>query len=232
MTEKTYDSYHFGSSWKLTEQHLTELIRLFNTPTREAKSVLGGRSAVTKARLEDLESVVVKYYTRGGLIRHLVKRRYLKWGKPRCQVEYEVLRKVRSVGVNAPEPIAYAYQGNIFYKAWLVTREIVQPQTLAELGRLDEQHACLVMKEVIEQVATLMNHSILHVDLHPGNVVVDSGGRVFLLDFDKAYTCAQNRNKLRERYLSRWRRAIIKHRLPEMLSEMMDTGLQKTKPTS
>jgi 3-deoxy-D-manno-octulosonic acid kinase len=143
-------------------------------------------------------------------------------------MEYEVLREVRRIGVNAPEPIAYAYKGRIFYKAWLVTREIVQPQTLAELSFLDEQHACLVMKEVIAQVAALMNHSILHVDLHPGNVVVDSSGHVFLLDFDKAYFSRKKQKKLCDYYLSRWRRAIMKHHLPEILSEMMDTGLQKT----
>ncbi len=224
---KTYDSYHFGSASDLTDRQLKQLVRLFNTPTNTVDSVLGGRSSVTIAQIEGIGSVVVKYYTRGGLLRYMVKRRYVKWGKTRCQIEYELLQKVRNLGVSAPEPIAYAFQGSLFYKGWLVTREIKQKQTLAELSCADEEHAQIAMKELINQVSTLVNNNIFHVDLHPGNVLVDSDNRVFLLDFDKACLSRKNKNKLRDQYLSRWRRAVIKHRLPEMLCEMMCTGLSK-----
>jgi 3-deoxy-D-manno-octulosonic acid kinase len=224
---KTYDSYHFGSSSDLTDRQLKQLIMLFNTPTDTVDSVLGGRSSVTIAQLEGLGSVVVKYYTRGGLLRYMVKRRYLKWGKTRCQIEYELLEKVRTLGVNAPEPIAYASRGGLFYKGWLVTREIKEKQTLAELSCADEERAHIVMKDVISQVSTLIMNDIFHVDLHPGNVLVDSGGRVFLLDFDKARLCQWDKNKLRDHYCSRWRRAVIKHRLPDMLCETLGTALAK-----
>ncbi|MBW1675810.1 MAG: hypothetical protein JRF30_02805 [Deltaproteobacteria bacterium] len=224
---KTYDSYHFGLASDLADRQLKQLVRLFNTPTNTVDSVLGGRSSVTIAQIEGIGSVVVKYYTRGGLLRYMVKRRYVKWGETRCQTEYELLQKVRNLGVSAPEPIAYAFQGSLFYKGWLVTREIKQKQTLAELSCADEEHAQIAMKELINQVSTLVNNNIFHVDLHPGNVLVDSHDRVFLLDFDKACLSRKNKNKLRDQYLSRWRRAVIKHRLPEMLCEMMCTGLGK-----
>ena len=194
-------------------------------PTNTVDSVLGGRSSVTIARVEGIGSMVVKYYTRGGLLRHMVKRRYLRCGKTRCQIEYELLQKVRGLGVSAPEPIAYAYRGGLFYKGWLATREIKQQQTLAELSCADEEHAHIVMKEVINQVAVLIKNNILHVDLHPGNVLVDSGDRIFLLDFDKARLSRRNKDRLRNHYTNRWQRAVIKHRLPKMLSEMMRAGL-------
>ena len=224
---KTYDSYHFGSSSDLTDQQLKHLIRLFNTPTNTADSVLGGRSSVMIAQLEGVGSVVVKYYTRGGLIRYLVKRRYLRWGKTRCQVEYELLQRVRGLGVNAPEPIAYASLGGLFYKGWLVTREIKEKQTLAELSCADEEHARIVMKDLIDQVSTLIKNNIFHVDLHPGNVLVDNGDRVFLLDFDRACISQRDKNRLRDHYLSRWRRAVIKYRLPDMLCETLGAALEK-----
>jgi len=225
--DKIYDSYHFGSSRDLNEQHLDQLVRLFNTPTNTVDSVLGGRNSVTIAQLEGIGSVVVKHYTRGGLVRRVVKRRYLKWGKTRGQVEYEVLKKVRGFGVSAPEPLVYAYRGILLYKAWLVTREIKQQQTLAELSFVDEERARIVMKEVAVQAATLIENNIVHADLHPGNVLVDSSDRVFIVDFDKAYLSRGNKNKLRDKYLTRWRRSVIKHRLPEMLYEMLCTGLGK-----
>lgn len=224
---KTYDSYHFGSRSDLTDQQLEQLIRLFDTPAGTVDSVLGGRSSVTIAQIEGLGSVVVKYYTRGGLVRYFVKHRYMKWKKTRCQIEYELLQRVRRLGVSAPEPIAYACRGGLFYKAWLVTSEIKHQQTLAELSCADKQHACSVMGELIRHVSTLISNDILHVDLHPGNVLVDSGDRVFLVDFDKACLSRKNKNKLRDQYLTRWRRSVVKHRLPEMLYEIMSAGLQK-----
>ena len=224
--ERTYGVYHFGSSWDLTDRQLDQFIQLFNTPTDTVDSVLGGRSSVTIAYLDGIGSVVIKHYTRGGLIRHVVARRYVKWGKPRSQVEYEILQKVKGLDVNVPEPIAFAYQGRLFYKAWLVTREIKHQQTLAELSCFDEQQARMAMKAVGVQIATLIKNHIHHADFHPGNVLVDRTDRVFILDFDKAYVSRGSKNKLREKYLMRWQRAVTKHRLPEMLIETMSAGLQ------
>jgi len=227
LLNKIYDSCHFGSSSELTDQHLSQLISIFDRPTDSADSVLGGRSSVAVTQLEGIGSVVIKYYTRGGLVRYLIKRRYLKWGKTRCQIEYELLQKVSSLGVRTPEPIAYAYRGILFYEGWLVTREVKDKQTLAELSCVDEEHARILMKDVVHQVSTLIENNIFHVDLHPGNVLVDSGDRVFLIDFDKAHIAREGKNKLRNHYLSRWRRAVIKHQLPEMLWKRLSAGLGK-----
>ena len=224
---KTYDSYHFGSTSDLTDRQLKQLISYFNMPTNPVDSVLGGRGSVAISQLEGIGSVVVKYYTRGGFIRHLVKQRYLRWGKTRCQIEYELLQKVRNLGLSAPEPIAYAYRGALVYRGWLITKKIEKQQTLAELGHKDQEHARIVMTELINQVSTLIKNNILHVDLHPGNVLVDRNGQVFILDFDRARISRMDKNKLRNHYLSRWRRAVIKHRLPDILCKTFDAGLVK-----
>ena len=217
---KTYDSYHFGSPSNLTNQQLKQLIRLFNLPKDTINSALGGRTSITVARLEGIGSVAIKYYRRGGAIRYLIKQRYLKYGKTRCQIEYELLQKVRSLGINAPEPVAFAYRGRLFYQCWLVTREIKDHQTLVQISCSNEEQARMVMKEVVKQVSTLIKNKILHVDLHPGNVIVDNKNQVYLLDFDKASIFPGEKNALRSRYLRRWNRAIQKHGLPEMLCEV------------
>ena len=224
---KTYDSYHFGSASHLTDRQLKQLITFFHMPANPVDSVLGGRSSFTVAHLEGIGSVVVKYYARGGFIRHLVKQRYLRWGKTRCQIEYELLQIVRNLGLSAPEPIAYAYRGGLIYKGWLVTKKIEEQQTLAELSCKDQELARIVMKELINQVSTLIKNNIFHVDLHPGNVLVDRDGRVFVLDFDRARITRKDKNKLRDHYLSRWRRAVTKHRLPGILCKTLDAGLNK-----
>jgi 3-deoxy-D-manno-octulosonic acid kinase len=189
--------------------------------------VLGGRSSVTIQPVVGIGSVVVKYYTRGGFIRHIVKRRYLRWGKIRSQAEFELLQKVRSLGVKAPKPIAYAYRGAMIYKAWLVTEKIKQHQTLAQLSLSDPDLALSLISQVASQVGTLIQNNIRHVDLHPGNVLVDAKSNIFLIDFDKAYLTRLNRHKLRAKYIERWKRAVIKHRLPERLWKTLETELQK-----
>jgi len=225
--KKTYGSYVFGTSWDLSDQDLDQLIRIFNMPTDSVSSVLGGRSSVANAKLKRIGPVVIKYYTRGGFIRHIVKRKYMKWGKTRCQIEYEALQRVRRLGISAPEPIVFAYKGALFYKAWLVTREIKHKKTLAELSRADVWRARSAMKEVVVQVATLIKHNIFHPDLHPGNILVDSADCVFFLDFDKTRLSRWKRHKLRDKYVMRWQRAVTKHQLPEMLCEIMSSGFQK-----
>jgi len=216
----TYDSYHFGSPSNIADQQLKQLIRLFNLPKNTINSTLGGRTSIAVSRLEGIGSVVIKYYRRGGAIRYLIKKRYLKCGKTRCQIEYELLQKVRSLGINAPEPIAFAYKGRLFYQCWLVTREIEDHQTLVQISRSNEEQARMLMKAVIKQVSMLIKNKILHADLHPGNVIVDNKNQVYLLDFDKASIFPGKKNALRSRYLRRWNRAIQKHRLPKMLNEI------------
>ena len=227
MLTKKYGCYLFGSATELTDQQLEQFTKLFNEPVTPVDSVLGGRASVQINQIPGLGSVVIKHYTRGGLIRHLVKQRYVKWGKTRCQLEYDILNKVIDIGVSAPKPVAYAYQGRLCYRCWLVTREVEQQQTLARLSLTDVDRAFAVIGQIADNIATLIQNQILHVDLHPGNVLVDSNSRVYLIDFDKARYSNQNKDKLRDKYLSRWRRAVIKHRLPEMLNDLMHSCLRK-----
>jgi 3-deoxy-D-manno-octulosonic acid kinase len=217
---KPYDSYHFGSLADIDDQQLKQLIRFFKLPKNSVHSTLGGRTSITVARLQGIGSVVIKYYRRGGAIRYLIKKRYLKCGKTRCQIEYELLQKVRRLGINAPEPVAFAYRGRLFYQCWLVTREIRDHQTLVQISRSNEEQARMAMKAVVKQVSILIKNKILHADLHPGNVIVDNQNQVYLLDFDKGGVFPGDKNTLRTRYLRRWNRAIKKHGLPEMLSEV------------
>ena len=215
----TYDSYHFGSPSYIADPQLKQLIRFFNLPKDRVHSTLGGRTPITIVPLEGIGSVAIKHYRRGGIIRYLMKQRYLKCGKTRCQMEYELLQKVRGLGINAPEPVAFAYRGRLFYQCWLVTREIQGHQTLVQISRSNPEQALMVLKDVVNQVSILIKNRILHVDLHPGNVIVDNQNQVYLLDFDKASISPRGKNALRSRYLRRWNRAVKKHGLPKMLSE-------------
>jgi tRNA A-37 threonylcarbamoyl transferase component Bud32 len=215
------DAFQFGSSRKLDEHQLRTFIQFFNQPPAGNISVLGGRTALSFKEMNGFGSIAIKSYIRGGWIQYLSKRRYLKLGKSRAQIEFEMLQFVRDIGINAPEPIAYAHYGRIFYQAWLVSRAIKHPVSLAVLSLKDEENALQAMASVIGQIKLLIQNDILHVDLHPGNIVVDERGEIYLVDFDKGRVHHGSREKLKNRYLTRWQRAVVKHRLPAMLTDMM-----------
>ena len=222
---QTYSGYHIGSAGHLTVAQMQRLIDLFNRPPTKATAALEGRSSVSVHHLDGIGSVVVKYYTRGGFIQHLIKRRYLKWGPTRSQREFELLKEVRELGINAPEPVAQAHRGHLFYLSWLVTRAIPVPQTLARLSLRDDVKAREAVTSAITQISLLIQNQILHADLHPGNVVLDDAGKVYLLDFDKGHTFRGSKQKLKDRYIARWQRAVSKHGLPVMLSEILQSEL-------
>ena len=50
---------------------------------------------------------------------------------------------------------------------------------------------------------------------------------VFLIDFDHAKVVNLTPSEIRDRYVRRWRRAVIKHSLPEELSELLCAGIKK-----
>ena len=223
---RTVDSYHFGFSLNLTEPQLRTLADFFHHRDPAGVRVLGGRTSVSQLQLDGIGSVVVKHYRRGGLMRHFIKGRYLRIGKTRSQREFELLNIAGTLGINVPQPIAYVHSGRLFYRAWLAARAIKEPMTLASLSLNDEDEARRAALSAVEQIALLIQNNILHIDLHPGNVVVDDRRRVYLVDFDKGGLYRGSRKNLIDRYMGRWQRAVVKHRLPEMLSNILRTGLQ------
>jgi 3-deoxy-D-manno-octulosonic acid kinase len=220
-----YGGYHISSSSHLSTKQLQQLINHFNRLPQQTDSPLEGRSSASACQLNGIGAIVVKYFTRGGLIHLLMKHRYLKFGKTRGQKEFELLQRVRDLGINAPEPVAHAYRGFLLYRAWLVTREIRQAMSLARLSLEDEQKARKAMESTLGQISMLIQNGILHVDMHPGNVAVDAGARVYLLDFDKGRNYHGNSANLADRYITRWRRAVVKHSLPNFLAEIMQQRL-------
>lgn len=243
MRITTYKSYRVGSDLDLSQTQIQQLIDLLacrqappdtpvggqNRPSAGLNPPLGGRGAVSRASIDGIGSVAVKQYHRGGWIRHVVKNKYLKWGGTRGLKEFEILQTVRNLGINAPEPLVWVCRGNLVYSAWLVMRHITESQTLAHLSRENEDLAGRAMKSTVAQMMTLVQNRILHVDLHPGNVIVDPEGKVYLLDFDKGRIFRGNRQQLQERYFARWKRAVNKHDLPALLIDRMQIGIEKVK---
>ena len=227
ILNRTIDSYCFGSFWNLTELQLRKLTALMHQTDVRQVPALDGRTSVTPVQLDGIGSLVIKHYRRGGLLRYLIKGRYLRVGKTRGQREFELLDLAGSSGIHVPQPVAYAYRGRLFYAAWLVTRAIKEPMSLARLSLQDKEKTRAAVQSTAEQITLLVRNNILHVDLHPGNVVLDDRRQVYLLDFDKGRIYRGSREKLKDRYIARWQRAVAKHGLPEFLAGMIQEELNE-----
>ncbi len=203
---------------------MATLVRHLDAPQTATDTILGGRSRPVCVDLSGYGPVTIKKYFRGGLIRYINRQTHVRRGPTRPQAEFDLLNRVREIGVNAPEPVAYVTEGERLYHGWLVTRKIVNSRSLAELCGLDPLKAKAATRALVHQVLVLMDNHILHTDLHPGNVLVDQNETAYILDFDKTRTDIHDREKLRYRYKERWHRAIMKYRLPEWLDTLMADG--------
>lgn len=217
ITQK-YESYSFGSLTNLNNIQLEALVRIFDKPNVETDAVLGGRGAIKRINLEGIGPVVIKYNTRGGLVRLFVERTYARVGKPCNRIEFEQLINASKIGINVPEPVTFATKGLFFYRGWLVLKEIKNSKTLVEVSLKDETRVGKLLNEIKRQIDILINSGLYHVDLHPGNILVTCDDQIFIVDFHKARMSYGSKQKLQKKYSSRWKRAVKKHGLPETLN--------------
>jgi 3-deoxy-D-manno-octulosonic acid kinase len=223
--------YLIGGREFLSEEVATRIVQLMrNVPGDVPRGVLAGRGYTGVQNVEGLGRVFVKQYAHGGLLRNVTGGSFLCVGPSRSLQEFSMLERVRELGLNAPKPLLFVNKGSFFYRTWLFMEEIPNSRNLAEVSRSDKSEDVDVLHDAMtklgEQVLALVAHRIFHVDLHPGNVLVDEGGKVFIVDFDKAHEFKGSAERLRELYLRRWRRAVIKHRLSPVLTELMSLTLR------
>jgi 3-deoxy-D-manno-octulosonic acid kinase len=219
--------YVLSSRGILTDESASAIVRALRGGSGAGElSTLGGRSRSTVMDIDGLGRVFVKHYSHGGLLRALTGGRFLALGVPRSQVEFEMLERVRQLGVHAPQPYAFIKRGSFVYGTWLVMEELSGSRNLVEVQKEDSDELHRVMTALGEQMVILIQNRIFHVDLHPGNVLVTPTGMVHIVDFDKAHIFKGPASALRDLYLRRWRRAVIKHDLSPILSEIMSLMLR------
>lgn len=223
---RTHYPYLLGTDLDFEKKDVDHLVRLFEKKPDLVTEILNGRNSVVRDRICENIPVVIKFYRRGGLIRHVMRDVYLRFGQVRSATEYTMLQKARAFGVSCPEPLVWAMRGGLFYKAFLVTHEIENQRSLVDLCR-DNTDLCLeALHKTAAQVALLIKNCIHHVDLHPGNVLVDNCGNTHIIDFDKAHVSPLSTKKLTDAIIKRWKRAVAKYSLPDMMAEVFERDLR------
>lgn len=127
---------------------------------------------------------VLKHYRRGGKAAWLSEDAYLYVGDARVRsfAEYRLLRRLREKGLPVPEPLAaFCRRRGLTYRAALLTRRIPQVSSLAEC--VDEGRA--PWTAVGETLARLHRAGARHSDLNAHNILLDTGGGIHVIDWDK-----------------------------------------------
>jgi len=224
ILRKKLKGYTFHYYEKESERFFSFFLNSLSKPTLKKNQVLGGRGYCTD-NIPEIGSVVIKHFKRGGILGKFISKYYLGI-KKRPVTEMKLLNIARNYDVNVPTPLACLTKGMFIYKGYMITKEIDHIGNLAQAAVSDPERVKVLLKEASRQIKILINQKVYHIDLHPGNIIYNSKNEVFFVDFDKARIYKGKKNDLRDLYICRWRRAVIKYKLPEILSEHLSSGLR------
>lgn len=154
--------------------------------------------------------LVLRHYYRGGLIAKLSRDKFLLQAvaKSRAMQEFQLLSWMRSQGLAVPKPVAARYQRcGVFYKADLLIALIPDSKDLASILQ-QQQLTAQQWQAVGEAIAKMHRLGVYHSDLNCRNIMLDSAGKVWLLDFDK---CSRREpGSWQQHNLARLQRSLLK----------------------
>lgn len=152
----------------------------------------------------------LRRYLRGGLAASFARDRYFYTGEERTRPfrEFRLLERLQALGLPAPAPVAAGFRrGGCTYVAELITERLPGTESVAELlrtGRMDDARwqtvGCCLRR--------FHDAGVQHADLNAHNILLDSGGSVWLVDFDRGRLRAPG--AWRERTLGRLARSLEK----------------------
>ena len=155
--------------------------------------------------------VVLRHYLRGGWAAKLSRQDYLFTGisKSRPFREYHILAELFEKGLPVPRPVAALCQHKGFIATGaIMTACIASATTLADVVACNDEINGL-WASVGRCIRKFHNAGVWHADLNARNILLDSGVRVYLIDFDKARLQA-GKPVNGEENLNRLKRSLIK----------------------
>lgn len=158
-------------------------------PTHSARDTLATGSGRGQAFLVNTagNQAVLRHYRRGGLIARFSEDKY--WRRPahhsRAMREFALLRFMRSWGLPVPVPLAARHNpSGWFYQADILVELIPDSQNVAQ--RLSQRPVEPMEWQALGgAVRQLHNHQIYHADLNCHNLLLDTRGQAWVVDFDR-----------------------------------------------
>jgi len=145
---------------------------------------VGGRGAAWFVRT-DAGDAVLRHYRRGGMVARFSRDTYLWSGAERTRSfrEFRLLRALRERGLPVPTPLAAAYwRRGAGYRAALLVMRIADAESM---GALFDRGAVPPWSAIGGMLARFHREGACHADLNVDNVLMDAGGKPWLIDFDR-----------------------------------------------
>ncbi|MCW8900380.1 MAG: 3-deoxy-D-manno-octulosonic acid kinase [Gammaproteobacteria bacterium] len=130
---------------------------------------------------------VLRHYQRGGLVSKISNEKYLWLGLKlsRPWREWLLLERMQKKGLPVPVPAAIQVERKgIFYRADIMMHRIPHSRTLMNILMTEElaEGYWITIGSVIRR---FHEDGVYHADLNANNIMLDDGGRCYLIDFDK-----------------------------------------------
>lgn len=184
----------------------------FERLRQSGRPLAAGRGGAVSVALP-CGNVIIRHCQRGGILRRILGDSYLLGSRP--IEELCVAEAARATGVPVPEYLAaFVWRRGFFYTGDLAVREVPGAVSLEEWLRIEPavEEIDAVSRALAAAFRGLLVARICHPDLHAGNVLV-RGGAVHLIDFDRARQLRTIPDRLRDRMLFRFNRALVKRGL-------------------
>jgi tRNA A-37 threonylcarbamoyl transferase component Bud32 len=181
----------------------------------------GGRGATWAITLAGGGRAVLRWYRRGGVVRHFIRDRYFGW-RLRPLLELALTAEARRRGIAVPEVLGarvdHLRAGG--YRGAIVTREIAGTETLGDAVRRGASGAerSTIVAAVARAVRTMHDRGLHHRDLNVGNILLRRAGEgvdVHLIDLDRARLRDRVARRSRRRALRRLARSVAKLEAPD-----------------
>jgi 3-deoxy-D-manno-octulosonic acid kinase len=174
-----------------------------------------GRGASWSIVLEGGMHAVLRWYRRGGMLRHFMRDRYFGW-RPRPLAELEVTDAARARGIPVPEVLGVRVDRALGgYRGAIVTREIAGAETLgaAVERRPEAAERDVIVAAVARAVRRMHDRGLHHRDLNVGNILLsrnDGTLAAHVIDLDRARLGGTVSAAARDRALRRLGRSLAK----------------------
>jgi tRNA A-37 threonylcarbamoyl transferase component Bud32 len=179
-----------------------------------------GRGATWAITLAGDGRAVLRWYRRGGVLRHFIRDRYFGW-RPRPLAELVLTAEARRRGIAVPEVLGVRVDrvpGG--YRGAIVTREIAGAETLGDVVRRDPRgdERAAIVAGVARAVRVMHDRGLHHRDLNVGNILLSRARGtvdVHVIDLDRARLRDRVARRARRRALRRLARSLAKLETPE-----------------
>lgn len=181
---------------------------------RSCNAIVGsatGRGTTWFLKLQNA-SAALRHYHRGGLFGKIVRDQYLFLGieRTRSYSEFVLLQKLRTAGVHVPRPIAAKVeQVGLLYRADLLSEKIPEASDLVDKLQI-ERLSSEDYQRIGLEIRKMHDVGVNHTDLNIHNILLDSNGKVWIIDFDKCKQ--QSGSQWKGRNLERLLRSFKKER--------------------